>query len=53
LGHGVGEAAQVVHEQVGLLHGGEVAAWSNSDHWTMFGKPWSASRLIGRKSAAS
>jgi hypothetical protein len=25
-GHGAGEAAQVVHEQVGLLHGGEVAA---------------------------
>jgi dihydrofolate reductase len=26
LGHGVGEAAQVADEQVGLLHGGEVAA---------------------------
>src|SRR5262249_60534147 len=26
LGYGVGEAAQVVHEQVRLLHGGEVAA---------------------------
>src|SRR5262249_16667915 len=27
LGQGVGEAAQVVHEQVGLLQGGEVAAF--------------------------